>query len=61
MTIVSDWYMGNVGTPYEVSPIPWLYHEYVGHDNNRDSFMGNLVETRNMNNAHSREWFPEVL
>jgi hypothetical protein len=61
MTIVSDWYMGNVGTPYEVSPIPWLYHEYVGHDNNRDSFMANLVETQNMNRAHSREWFPEVL
>ncbi len=61
MTIVSNWYMGNVGTPYEVSPIPWLYHEYVGHDNNRDSFMANLVETQNMNRAHSREWFPEIL
>ena len=61
MTIVSDWYMGNVGTPFEVSPIPWLYHEYVGHDNNRDSFMANLVETQNMNRAHSLEWFPEVL
>ena len=61
MTIVSDWYMGNVSTPYEVSPIPWLYHVYVGHDNNRDSFMGNLVETRNMNRAHSQEWFPEIL
>ncbi len=61
MTIVSDWYMGNVGTPFEVSPIPWLYHEYVGHDNNRDSFMANLVETRNMNRAHSQEWYPEIL
>jgi hypothetical protein len=61
MTIVSDWYMQNVGTPYETSPIPWLYHKYVGHDNNRDSFMANLVETRNMNRAHSGEWFPEIL
>ncbi len=61
MTIVSDWYMGNVGTPYEVSPIPWLYHKYVGHDNNRDSFMANLLETQNMNRAHSQEWFPEIL
>jgi len=61
MTIVSDWYMGNVGTPYEVSPIPWLYHKYVGHDNNRDSFMSNLKETQNMNQAHSREWYPEIL
>ena len=61
MTIVSDWYMGNVGTPYETSPVPWLYHKYVGHDNNRDSFMSNLVETRNMNKATSAEWFPEIL
>jgi hypothetical protein len=61
MTIVSDWYMGNVGTPYEVSRIPWLYHKYVGHDNNRDSFMGNLAETRNMNRAHSGEWYPQIL
>jgi hypothetical protein len=61
MTIVSDWYMGNVGTPFETSPIPWLYHKYVGHDNNRDSFMANLIETQNMNRAHSLEWYPEVL
>ncbi|MGD8362881.1 MAG: M14 family metallopeptidase, partial [Gemmatimonadota bacterium] len=61
MTIVSDWYMEHVGTPYETSPIPWLYQKYAGHDNNRDSFMGNLVETRNMNGAHSTEWYPEIL
>lgn len=61
MTIVSDWYMGNVGTPYEVSRLPWLYHEYVGHDNNRDSFMSNLIETQNMNRATSQEWFPVIL
>jgi len=61
MTMVSDWYTGNIGTPYEVSPMPWLYHKYAGHDNNRDSFMANLVETQNMNRMSSREWFPEIL
>jgi len=61
MTIVSDWYMNNVGTPYEVSRVPWLYHKYAGHDNNRDSFMSNLIETQNMNRAQTQEWFPEVL
>ena len=61
MTIVSDWYMKNVGTPYEVSPIPWLYHKYAGHDNNRDSFVSNLIETQNMNIATSQDWLPAIL
>jgi hypothetical protein len=42
---VVAWYRKNVGTPYEVSPLPDLYQEYVGHDNNRDGYMnGNRVE-----------------
>ena len=61
MTIVSDWYMDNVGTPFETTGPPWLYHKYAGHDNNRDSFMSNLIETQNMNRATSQEWFPEIL
>jgi hypothetical protein len=44
--IVADWYRQNVGTPYEVSPLPWLYQEYVGHDNNRDGYMLNMLESR---------------
>jgi hypothetical protein len=31
---VVAWYRRNVGTPYEASPLPDLYQEYVGHDNN---------------------------
>ena len=50
-TIVSDWYMKNVGTPYEVSPLPWLYQEYVGHDNNRDGYMLNMLESREITRA----------
>jgi Zinc carboxypeptidase len=44
--IVANWYRQNVGTPYEVSPLPVLYQEYVGHDNNRDGYMLNMIETR---------------
>lgn len=44
--IVADWYRRNVGTPYEVSPLPVLYQEYVGHDNNRDGYMLNMIESR---------------
>jgi hypothetical protein len=41
---VVHWYRQNVGTKYEVSPMPWLYQEYVGHDNNRDGYMMNMKE-----------------
>jgi len=45
-TIVANWYRENLGTPYEVSPLPVLYQEYVGHDNNRDGYMLNMLESR---------------
>jgi hypothetical protein len=61
MDMVADWYLQNVGTPYEVSPMPWLYNKYVGHDNNRDSFMGNMLETQYLNKIVNEIWFPEVL
>jgi len=61
MTLVADWYNKNVGTPYEMSRLPFLYHKYAGHDNNRDSFMANLLETQNMNRIVGREWFPELM
>ena len=61
MTLVSKWYHGNLGTPYEISRPPVLYHKYAGHDNNRDSFIANLQETQNMNRTTCHEWFPHIL
>jgi len=58
--LTTDWYRQNVGTPYETAPMPWLYHYYAGHDNNRDAFMHNLVETRYVNNILYHEWFPQI-
>ena len=61
MNLLADWYHPNVGTPYEVSSVPWLYHIYAGHDNNRDSYIANLVETQHITRLINKEWFPVIL
>ncbi len=58
--IVADWYMKNVGTPYELSEVPTLYQEYVGHDNNRDAYMLNMIESRVIEHAW-RQWEPQIV
>ena len=42
--MVTDWYYQNKDTEYEGVRLPWLYHKYVGHDNNRDADFLNMVE-----------------
>ena len=59
-TLISDWYRSNVGTPYEVASMPWLYQKYVGHDNNRDAYMLNMVESRVLARTW-REWEPQII
>ena len=61
MDMLAEWYHPNVGTPYEVSPMPWLYNKYIGHDNNRDSYMLNMQETRNITRLLNKEWYPVIL
>src|SRR6185436_17383216 len=38
-TMITDYYRKYVGTKYEGGRLPWLYHHYAGHDNNRDWYM----------------------
>ena len=61
LNMVIDWYDRCVGTPYEGSPMPWLYHKYTGHDNNRDWFMLSQIETQIVTRILYEEWFPEVV
>ena len=61
LDIVVDWYNRTVGTPHEGSEIPWLYHKYTGHDNNRDWFMLTQIETQLLTRVLYEEWFPEVV
>lgn len=61
MQMVVEWYNKYLDTPYEGSPMPYLYHPYAGHDNNRDWFMMNLVETRLVSKQYYEEWFPHIV
>ncbi len=58
--MVVDWYNKWLGTEYEGCPLPWLYHKYVGHDNNRDAFMLNMVESQYAARILFREWVPQA-
>lgn len=58
--LVTDWYARQKGTAYEGGPMPWLYHTYAGHDLNRDAFMMNLAENRNLARFFYGDWHPHV-
>jgi hypothetical protein len=58
---IAHWYRKNVGSPYELAPLPHLYQKYAGHDNNRDWFMMNLEETRHVSRMLFSEWFPQIV
>ncbi len=59
--IVASWYRQTLGTPYEGTEPPELYHHYAGHDNNRDWFMLNLKETQLITRLFWKEWFPQIV
>jgi Zinc carboxypeptidase len=57
---VVDWYDAHRGTPFEGGPVPGLEHPYAGHDINRDAFMMNLAESRNLARFFYDRWHPQV-
>src|SRR5579862_9047999 len=58
--MVTDWFNKNVGTPFAASPIPYLYHPYVGHDNNRDMYMFTQKESQHTARLIWHDWYPSV-
>ncbi len=58
--MVVDYYNKYLGTEYEGSPLPWLYHKYCGHDNNRDAYTLNLVESRFFAKIAYQDWCPQI-
>lgn len=61
LDITRDWWLRTRGTAAEGAPMPWLYHHYTGHDNNRDFFMITQPETRAVSRVLYEEWFPQVV
>ncbi len=58
--LVTDWFNRNLGTPFEASQLPSLYHPYAGHDLNRDMYMFTQKESRLLADLVWRDWLPTV-
>jgi hypothetical protein len=61
LDIVASWYRRNVGTEFETSPVPELYHPYIGHDNNRDWTTYTQVETQAVARQLYHVWYPQIV
>ncbi len=59
--MVTKWYLQDVGTEFEGSRMPQKYHHYADHDNNRDWFFFNLIESRNVARVLYHDWYPEIV
>jgi hypothetical protein len=59
--IVKNWYDKTLGTPYEGTDPPELYHKYTGHDDNRDWYAFTQVETQLTVDKIHNVWHPQIV
>ena len=59
--LVVEWYERYLGTEYEGSNPPYVYHKYAGHDNNRDWYMFTLKETQLAISKVHNVWHPQIV
>jgi hypothetical protein len=60
-TVVVDWYREQRGTPFEETDAPWVWHEYIDHDNNRDWYMLLQNESRAVAEVIYNTWHPQIV
>jgi len=59
--LVADWYESTLGQPWEGASPPFLYHHYVGHDDNRDWYAFTQKETRLAITKLHNVWHPQIV
>jgi hypothetical protein len=59
--IVKNWYDKTLGTKFEGTTPPELYHKYVGHDNNRDWYAFTQIETQLTVDKIHNQWHPQIV
>ncbi|HEX8847363.1 MAG TPA: M14 metallopeptidase family protein [Pyrinomonadaceae bacterium] len=59
--IVKNWYDKTLGTPFEGTDPPELYHKYTGHDNNRDWYAFTQKETQLTVDKIHNVWHPQIV
>jgi hypothetical protein len=58
---VVAWYRTSLGTEWEGASPPFLYHHYIGHDNNRDWYAFTQVETQMTVDQVHNAWHPQIV
>jgi hypothetical protein len=61
MNMIVEHYRKYLGTKYEKTSMPGVYHKYVGHDNNRDFITLTQSDNKAISKLFSHEWFPQVM
>jgi hypothetical protein len=59
--VVVNWYRTNLETEWETTSPVEVYHEYVGHDINRDWFMFRQNESQAVARELYEEWYPQIV
>ncbi len=61
MNMIVEHYRKNLGTKWEGSSMPGVYHKYVGHNINRDFITLSQSENKAIARIYSTEWYPQVM
>jgi hypothetical protein len=57
--MVNEWYYKYKDTEFDNTRLPYLYHFYTGHDDNRDSYQLTQKESRHFAKVVYRDWAPQ--